>query len=899
MYCLKKSWTYLKLSISLMVIFSLNLPILPNQIPIKFSSQASSNTASKNNTDIDKTIYFEAINNTQFVAKTKAYHAEIAANKITLSLNNQENPNKPIQINFINSNAQSELVAENPLLGKSNYFIGNDEKNWQTQVKHYKQVQAKSVYPGIDLNYYGNNGQLEYDFLVSPKTNPQQIKLSYSGMEKLALADNGDLVLTVANETIRQHKPIVYQVINNSKQFVDCNYLITDNTVSFNLANYDPNHTLVIDPVISYATYIGGDGQDAISLNFTDSAGNFYLVGNSRSSNFPLVNPVQNRFKGSGELIVVKLNPNGQILYSTYVGGKNEERPLRMVVDNSGNIYVIGATNSRDLPLKNALQDVYTKTRLETFFVIKLDANGGLVYSTYLGGGGEVLDPFRFVVDDNGNFIMLGTTNFREFKLLNAFQTLYGNRDGVATNVSDLFLTKLNSNGGAIFSTYLGGIGNEEIAGLSLDPLGNIYVAGTTESKTFPKRNAIQKKFAGGTDGFVTKFSPRGEVIYSTFLGGSGFDDIRNFVVDTIGNITLTGKTGSPNFPIQNAFQSVLGGNDDVFITKLSDQGAIIFSTYFGGNDRELTSNLDLKVTLDNANNLLLSGTTFSSNFPMVGNSFQSTYGQAGDIFLAKISMLGQPIFTTYLGGQRVETVLRIISDANGNIYLLGESNSPNFPLRNAFQSVQRGDKTLVVAKFATDGSLVYSTYLGGQLMQEVGNFTADSLGNTYVMGRTKSIDFPTRNAFQPMSGGGFGAFFDVFVTKFGASGDVIYSTYLGGSQDENNQSLGFSFVDPSGQVYLVGTTSSTDFPTRNALQTSLSGATDIYITSFDPQGRAISSSYFGGNGMDRETNVVITNTGIIYLTGVTESTNFPTLNGAQSSFGGGGQDGFFAVINP
>ena len=899
MYCLKKSWTYLKLSISLMIVFSLNLPILPNQIPVKFSSQASSNIASNNNTDIDKSVYFEAINNTQFIAKTKSDQAEIEANKINLSLNSQENPNKQIQINFINSNAQSELVAENPLLGKSNYFIGNDEKNWQTQVKHYKQIQAKSVYPGIDLNYYGSNGQLEYDFLVSPKTNPQQIKLSYSGMEKLALADNGDLILTTANETIRQHKPIVYQVINNSKQFVDCSYLIVENTVSFNLANYDPNHTLVIDPVISYATYIGGDGQDAVSLNFTDSAGNFYLVGNSRSSNFPLINPVQNRFKGSGELTIVKLNPSGQIVYSTYVGGKNEERPLRMVVDNSGNIYVIGATNSRNLPLKNAFQDTYTKTRLETFFVVKLDASGNLIYSTYLGGGGEVLDPFRFLVDDNGNFIMVGSTNFREFRLLNAFQTLYGNREDIRGNVSDLFVTKLNSNGNAIFSTYLGGVGNEEAAGLTLDPLGNIYIAGTTESKTFPKRKASQKKFAGGTDGFITKFSPRGEVIYSTFLGGSGFDDIRNFIVDTTGNITLVGKTGSANFPVQNAFQPIFGGSDDVYITKLNDQGAIIFSTYLGGSDKELNSNLDLRVVLDNANNLLLTGTTFSSNFPIVGNSFQPTYGQAGDIFLAKINMLGQPIFTTYLGGQGLETILRATSDANGNVYLLGETNSQNLPLKNAFQSNQRGDKTLVVAKFATDGSLVFSTYLGGQLMQEVANFTSDSLGNAYVIGRTKSIDFPTRNAFQPMSGGGFGAFFDAFVTKFGANGNVVYSTFLGGSADENDQSLGFSFVDPNGQVYLVGTTASPDFPTRNALQTSLSGATDIYIANFDTQGRMISSSYFGGNGMDRETSVVITNTGIIYLTGVTESTNFPTLNGAQSSFGGGGQDGFFAVINP
>lgn len=652
-------------------------------------------------------------------------------------------------------------------------------------------------------------------------------------------------------------------------------------------------------PNLSLSSYFGGDGQDTLALSTRDSAGNFYLVGNSTSTNFPLKAAFQNQSKGASELVVVKLSPSGEILYSTYIGGANEERPRQIKMDKAGNLYVLGATNSRNFPIQNAFQTTYKKISTEAFCITKLSPSGQVIYSTYLGRGGEVNDPFTFTVDDNGNVYVAGVTSSRKFPLLNAFQTLYGNRDDFKDNDSDAFLLKIAPNGDGVFSTYLGGVGDEDILGLKLDPLGNIYIVGTTSSKSFPTRNPVQKKFGGASDGFVAKFSPRGEAIYSTFLGGRGFDDIRDFIVDNAGNITLVGKTGSQNFPIANAFQGVSGGFDDVFLTKLSSQGSFIYSTYLGGNGNELNSNLDLRLALDSNNDILLSGTTFSSNFPLTGNSFQRAYGDAGDVFLAKINMVGVPSFSTYVGGKGLDTILQVTSDSTGNIYLLGETTSQDFPLLNPFQNNQIGDKTLFISKFTSSGALIYSTYLGGRLGQEVTNFVIDGSGTAYLIGRTKSLDFPTRNAFQKDYGGGFGSFYDAFVTKINPSGGVIYSTYLGGSKDENEPTFGFSFVDSQGQVHLVGTTASPDLPTQNALQTSLNGSSDIYLASFDPQGRAITATYLGGNGMERETSFIIADNGTIYLTGITGSTNFPTFNGPQKSFGGGNQDGFFIAIKP
>ncbi|KAF0198145.1 MAG: Beta-propeller repeat protein, partial [bacterium] len=282
-------------------------------------------------------------------------------------------------------------------------------------------------------------------------------------------------------------------------------------------------------PNLSLSSYFGGDGQDSLTLSTIDSAGNFYLVGNSTSTNFPLKAPFQDRSKGASELTVVKLSPSGELLYSTYIGGANEERPRQIKMDKAGNLYVLGTTNSRNFPTQNAFQPTYTKTSTEAFSITKLSPSGQVIYSTYVGRGGEINDPFTFTVDDTGNVYMAGVTSARKFLLLNAFQNLYGNREDFRDNDSDAFLLKLAPNGDGIFSTYLGGIGDENILGIKLDVLGNIYIAGTTVSKSFPTRNPVQKKFGGASDGFVAKFSPRGEAIYSTYLGGRGFEYSRHF----------------------------------------------------------------------------------------------------------------------------------------------------------------------------------------------------------------------------------------------------------------------------------------------------------------------------------------------------------------------------------
>jgi hypothetical protein len=594
----------------------------------------------------------------------------------------------------------------------------------------------------------------------------------------------------------------------------------------------------------------------------------------------------------------MKLDPTGQIVYSTYLGGRGEEFPRQVIVDDSGNIFIIGSTNSKNFPTRNAFIPKYNKTNNDTLFVAKLDNAGKLVYSTYMGRGGESGDPFTLALDNQGNAVITGLTSSRTFPAINAFQTQYGNRPDPKDNNSDVFLVKLDTAGNAVFSTYLGGIGDENVINTKIDAADNIYVIGNTMSKTFPTAHPAQKKFGGAEDGFITKFSPKGDPIYSTFLGGKGIDEIRVSTIDSAGNITVAGKAGSQNFPTANAFQAASGGLDDVFITKLSNSGSIIFSTYLGGSDVELLPN-DLRLAEDNNGNIYLSGTTFSTNFPTL-NATQATYSDNGDLFLSEIDASGKLLFSTYLGGSGQDAIDRIITDASGNVYLVGVTASTDLPLKNAFQNQSSGNKTFVVAKYSADHQLVYSTYLGGTLGQELFKFTADNSGNLYLMGRTLSQDFPTTaNAFQSSPGGGFGSTYDVFITKLDAQGGAVYSTYYGGSGNEDNESIGFYDVDDSGNAYVYGVTDSSDLHTMNALQTSLHGNSDLFLAKFDAAGNADFSTYLGGRGMEKDSALVVAPNGAIYVSGATSSEDFPTKNAAQSSFAGGSQDGFLIEIEP
>jgi len=449
--------------------------------------------------------------------------------------------------------------------GKANYFTGNDPAKWRTSVPTYAKVHYSEVYPGIDLLYYGNQRQLEYDFVVAPGADPQNITLAFKGAYKIAI-DAGNLVVHVGGSEIRQHKPVIYQEIDGVRREIRGGYVLKGaNRVGFRLATYDRSRPLVIDPVLAYSTYLGGGAGVAIAV---DGNGNAYVTGYAGS--IPTTSGAfQGTPRGARDAFVTKLNSVGSALvYSTYLGGSSEDSASGIAVDADGNAYITGATNSTDFPpTAGAFQPVFAGGLWDAF-VTKLDSTGStLVYSTYLGGMGFD-QAFAIAVDDRGHAYTTGRTTSTNFPTVNAFQ-------GFSGGGFDAFVTKLDPTGSAlVYSTYLGGSSGEEADGIAVDLQGNAYVTGVTNSTNFRTTSgAFQPAHAGGNsqEAFVTKLDPIGSLVYSSYLGGSGYEVGFAIAVDPGGNAYVTGETGSSDFPTTpGAFShSFHGFFQDAFVAKI------------------------------------------------------------------------------------------------------------------------------------------------------------------------------------------------------------------------------------------------------------------------------------------------------------------------------------------
>src|SRR5580692_1612502 len=294
-----------------------------------------------------------------------------------------------VRMQLAGANAVPRVGGAKELPGKVNYFIGNDPASWRTNVPTYAKVKFEGVYPGIDLVYYGNQGQLEYDFVVAHGVDPNQIRLKFEGAGKLRLDEKGDLLLGSAGEEVRFEKPVVYQEVAGRQQAVEGGYMLASgNRIGFQLGEYDHSQPLVIDPVLSYSTYLGGGGFDSGKGIAVDASGNAYVTGLTTSTNFPSANPIQSTLGGAENAFVTKINPTGSALvYSTYLGGNNVDYGSGIAVDAAGNAYVTGGTTSTNFPTANALQA--TLGGSANAFVSEINASGSaLVYSTYLGGSG-------------------------------------------------------------------------------------------------------------------------------------------------------------------------------------------------------------------------------------------------------------------------------------------------------------------------------------------------------------------------------------------------------------------------------------------------------------------------------------------------------------------------------
>ncbi|HEX8558398.1 MAG TPA: SBBP repeat-containing protein, partial [Pyrinomonadaceae bacterium] len=577
------------------------------------------------------------------------------------------------------------------LAGRVNHLVGSDPSRWRRDVPTYARVLYTSVYPGVDLVYYGNQRQLEYDFRIAPGADAGAVALRFDGADGVEVDARGDLLLDVGGATLRQQKPFAYQEVAGARREVEAAYALgEDGRVGFRLGDYDRGLPLVIDPVLVYSTYLGGSASDQANGVALDSAGNVYIAGFTASTDFPTANALQAANGGFQDAFVTKINPAGTALvYSTYFGGDAQEQVRGFAVDAAGNAYLTGQTGSTNFPTLNPVQGTKGATNEDAFLTKLNPAGNALIYSTYLGGGESSEFGQAVAVDSAGSAYITGVTFSDDFPTANAIQGTFGGGS------VDAYLAKFTPAGDAlVYSTYLGGGANDSGFGVAVDSAGNAYVVGETESTNFPTFSPLQATNAGGRDAFVSKVKSDGSAfIFSTYLGGSGDIDIAQAVaVDSAGLPVVVGQTNSANFPTANAFQGTNGGTiitQDAFLTKLNAAGtALVYSTYFGGAGGEIA----FGVAVDSAGNPYIAGATASTNTLPTANAVQCARGGGSDAFVAKFNAnASAPFYSTYLGGGENDQGRAVAIDSAGNAYVAGATFSANFPTVNPIQSAFAG----------------------------------------------------------------------------------------------------------------------------------------------------------------------------------------------------------------
>ncbi|MBK9709621.1 MAG: SBBP repeat-containing protein [Acidobacteria bacterium] len=794
-----------------------------------------------------------------------------------------------------NSTESSSLRATGKLKTISNYFIGNDPEKWHTSIPNYSRVEYGGVYPGVDLVFYGSQQSLEYDFVVSPGTDPGQISLSIEGADGIELDAGGDIVLQVAGEKVYHRSPVIYQdggqeggqTGGSGRRNVKGRYVLKGgNEIGFEVEAYDKTRPLIIDPVIDYSTFFGGIGTDEAYAVAVDSEGSTYVTGSTYSNNFNTLAPLQSSNRGGKyEAYVSKINPDGTgLVYSTYLGGTSEDVGRGIAVDSFGNAYVAGITNSQDFNVVNAFQPTITGLT-EDAFVTKINAAGNqLIFSTYLGGS-NIDQAFAIALDSNSNIYVAGSTTSTDFKTKNPLQPSLGGS-------TDAFVSKIKADGSGLeFSTYYGGAGFDEAYAITLDPSARAYIAGTTASTNLTMVNPQQAQNSGGSDAFVARLNPAGSALeYATYLGGTAVDVAQGIALDQGLNIYIAGHTFSSDYPLAGPLQSVNRGNADAFITKINASGnALLYSTFL----RDSGGNFARGIKVDSGNNAFITGRTISTDFN-VSNALQPANKGDFDAFIARISPSGsQLVYSTYLGGSSDDLGNAIAIDGSGNAFVVGNTRSTDFKTQTPLQPTNKGGVDGFVTKInAAGNSLLYSTYLGGSGEDLGTSIAIDSAGNAYITGYTSSADFVTQSPIQGISRGGL----EVFVTKiFADASDIAFNTYFGGNGSDTGDSIA---VDSIGNCYVAGETTSTNLPTRNPVQGTNRGSLDAFVAKFNANGsNIVFSTYLGGQFGDAARGVAVDPAGNIFVVGTTFSEDFPTLSPFQALNRGSG-DAFITRIN-
>jgi hypothetical protein len=636
-----------------------------------------------------------------------------------------------VRMQFVNADAQARICGDAEQPGKINYLIGNDPAQWRTGVATFAQVRVEQLYPGIGLIYYGNQRQLEYDFTIAPHANPKQIAIQFTGVDKISVSPRGELILTIGKDEIHQPQPCLYQTVNGTREEISGGYKIVDaHTIAFDIGKYNHALPLVIDPILSYSTYFGGNAGETAWAISMDTNGFIYVAGETFSTQFSTLGAYQTNYHGgiyAGDAFVAKFDNLGtNLIYLTYLGGSGNDRATSIAVDNSGNAYVTGYTDSTDFPA-TGIPGLPSSTNISgtptpglnnaypiDAFVAELNSGGSnLVYSAYLGGSG--MDGGNGIaVDSSNNVYVTGFTCSTNFPTTaNALQKHLACPSSPYSYLNaNSFIAKIGPGGSLlIYSTYFGGANFDMGEGIAVDNSSYVYVAGFTASPNFPNANAFQEYLNGSTNAFVAKFDSAGtNLVYSTFLGGTNSDVANSIAVDSLGNAYVVGWTTSTDFPntATNVVPNQLTNNSygytvttNVFLTQIKWNGAnatIGYSALFGGN----ASDIGYGVAVDSSGNAFVAGTTSSANFPTFNTSgfLRATNSGGNDVFVVAFNTNASALlYAAYLGGLSDDFGYGIALDPADNAYIVGQTTSANFPTLDARQTARNGTSDAFLAK--------------------------------------------------------------------------------------------------------------------------------------------------------------------------------------------------------
>ena len=803
--------------------------------------------------------------------------------------------------------------TENPTGSVTNYLLGNDPSNWKTGVEDCSLIRYTNIYPGIDLLYKLDDGNLKYEFVVAPNANPGLIQMRYPDASMLDV--QGDS-LTVSKSEFSFSDTGLF-TFQGDAEVSSAFQLLDMNTIVFHVGSYDETQVLTIDPILAYSTFLGGSLDDS-GTDIVVDEGYIYITGYTKSVGFPTENAFNSTHSGNADCFVTKLAADGQsLIYSTFLGGSLDDYSYSLAIEN-GYAYIAGLAESTNFPTTtNALNE--TPNGGYDLFVAKIHTNGqALNYSTYLGGTGH--DYRCYIAVEDGYAYITGEMASTDFPTtVNAYDSTYNG------GMRDSFVTKLNLAGdGLVYSTILGGSQSDNGNDITVDN-GFAIVTGETYSSDYPALNGYDTSHNGYYDAFVTKVAVDGQsLIFSTFFGGSdGSEYCYDMAMDDE-YIYITGTTGSDDLPMVNSFDSTHNGGWDAYVAKLTKDGQnLAYSTYIGGTDTDRAYAIAVEDGY-----AYITGETYSTDYPLLDE--YATDDVYVDCVVTKLAVDGESLeYSTYIGGLGVDQGFGIDVE-KGSAYVTGQTQSSDFPTVDAYNSTHGGAYDCFVSILSEDSDfdslsdwheglygtnpllvdsdidghsdayeisegtdpldpysypgvtsnseyiMAYSSYVSGSSQDRIESIRVED-GYIYLSGRTSSSNFPMVNAWNSTYGGET----DVFIVKMSEDGQsLIFSTFVGGiSYDASNE------IDVyDGCVFCTGSTYSSNFPTYLAYDNIYNGNGDGFLFKLAADGSALEfSTFLGGSGSDNPQDMRVED-GYAYLTGTASSTDFPTVNAYDST---------------